>query len=970
MLPSVFVVSRETRAAESEAPPATWIHKGLDQFSKGSFDNGGDNLYVNAKGTIEMIHRFDVNNDGYLDIVLPNSHGYIERGPTWIYTQAKGEGKNWPRRELPNDSGWMSRIADVDGDGYQDLIVVNGENGITSEVNSYVYWGGPKGLTKDRTELPTAGAYDVALLPSHFGRGAGGEGVECSPGPHPNPLPAGEGTKRKSLPTGEGTDVRRGTGRKDLVFPSAWVDHHNLGKPRLIQVYEQTAPRKFVDVSKRYGLNGVAAISIACEDLNGDGRPDLVVANYRKEYEYDTDSFVYWGTENGFDAASPLRLPTHDALQVAVGDLDGDGRKEIVFAGGNRIYVYWNRNGVFRLEDRTILKAEGNSTMFCQGAIRVAIADVDGDGRNELLVTTLEGIQIRSQDDLRKVKQLLPWKYSGWVEAVDLDGDGRLDLIVSRYQNGKSYEADSAIFWNGRAGFSSDRVTRLPTAGAVGCTAGDLDGDGRPEIVFNNTMRGPSAFDPDFPLYVYLGNKGHRYSVKRRLELPTGGGTNTYAIVDLDLDGCPEFVMTAPEGLRVFPGGPDGPRPDHFTILPNKGELSFYVLVADFNRDGWLDLFDVGYTYDAKPETMVKSSRIYWGSPSGFSAQRSTVVPTYCIGNARLADLNRDGWIDILFYDVRGYLAAYLGGPQGYSPQRMWKIPLEVGDSPVPSINCADLNGDGWLDLIVSVMGHYTRRKSGFFIIYGGSDGFRKERIEFHPLEASSVLISAADLNRDGHLDLLVPAYSTQFRRDLPAHIFWGNCKAFDFQKPFEIPCDACCALAPLNISGNGYLDLLAVCHRNDLGHQVDSLLFWNGPQGLSLDKVARLPGLGPHLSSPRDFGNAYTREPQESYISPAYDTKGSRPVKLTWKANTPENTCIKFQLRWADSEEGLGIASWKGPKGVGTFYEKPGEEITGVERPCKWLQYKAVLVSLDGCRSPKLEDVRVDLLPFDRHKP
>jgi hypothetical protein len=925
MLVGVAVASRGTWAADATDSTTAWIHRGFQEFSKGSFDNGGDNLYVNAKGTIEMIHRFDANNDGCVDIILPNAHGYIERGPTWIYTQAKGEGKNWPRRELPNDSSWMSRIVDVDGDGYLDLIVVNAENGVTSELTSYVYWGGPKGLTGQRAELPTAGAYDVAVLPSRSAKG---------------------------------------TGRKDLFMASAWVDHHNPGKPRLIHVFEQVAPRKFVDVAKRYGLNGVAAVSIACDDLNGDGRPDLVVANYRKEYEYDTDSFVYWGTEKGFDAASPLRLPTHYTMQVVLGDLDGDGRKEIVFSGGNRIYIYWNRNGVFGPENRTILEAEGNSTMFCQGAIRVAITDIDGDGRNELLVATLEGIQIRSQEDLRKVKQLLSWKYSGWVEAVDLDGDKRLDLIVSRYQNGRSYEADSAIFWNGPAGFSPKRVTRLPTAGAVGCTAGDLDGNGKPVIVFNNTMRGPSAYDPDFPLYVYLGNKEHEFSVHRRIDLPTGGGTNTYALADLDLDGYPELAMITPEGLRLFPGGPGGPKPDRYTILKNDCGLTYYVLVGDFNRDGWLDLLAMGYTYDDKPETMAKSSRIFWGSPTGLSSERSISVPTYCEGNGLLADINRDGWADLVFYDMRGYVAVYLGGPQPLSPKRMMKIPLEAGDCHVPTMTCADLNGDGWLDLVAPVMGHYTRGKSGFYILYGGPNGFCKEHTEFHPTDASPVLISVADLNRDGHLDLLVPAYSTQFKRDLPAHVFWGNGKTFDFEKPLNIPCDACCAFAALNISGNGYLDLLAICHRNDLGHKVDSLLFWNGPDGLKLDKFARIPGLGPHLSSPRDFGNAYTRQPQESYTSPAHDTRGMKPAKLSWKATTPASTQVKFQLRQAQSEEGLREAAWKGPKGEGTFYERPGAEITGIEGPGKWLQYKAVLISLDGCRSPKLEEVRMDFLP------
>ena len=813
----------------------------------------------------------------------------------------------------------MSRVLDVDGDGHADLVVVNGENGVTSELDSYVYWGGPGGLGGERAVLPTAGAYDVAA-----------------------------------------TDIT-GNGLVDLIFPSAWVDHHNGGAPRLLRVYEQRARRAFTDASEQHGLIGVAATAAACGDLSGDGCPDLVVANYRDRFAYDTDSFLYRGNGHGFDADRPLRLPTHYAMQVLLADLDQDGFKEIIFAGGDRVDIYWNERGAFSPARRTTLAARGQSTMFCVGAIRVAVADLDGDGRNELLVCTEAGVEIRDPDDPGRVRQLLPLPWCTWVEAVDLDGDGRPDIIASRYQDGRRYETGSALFWNGPQGHAADRVTLLPTAGAMGCTAGDLDGDGRPEIVFNNTMGGPSQFDPDFPMFVYLGSREHRYTPERRLELPTGGSTNTYALADFDLDGHADLAITSSEGLRLFHGGPDGLRPDRYQVLPHRGAVFNYVLAADLNRDGWLDLVAVAYTYDDRPETLANSSMIFYGSPDGFAPERSQVVPTYCRGNARLADVNGDGWLDLIYADLRGDLVIYLGGPDGYGPDRAWHVPLgERGLGAVTAINCADLDGNGWPDLIMSVMGHYERRESGFLIIPGGPDGFDADRIRFHRTPASPILVSVADVNRDGYLDLLVPAYSTQFTRVLPAHIYWGGAQGFDFEHPFVIPCEACCAFVAIDITGNGFLDVLAICHRNDLGHQVDSLLFWNGPEGLSVDRVTRLPGLGPHLSSPRDFGNALTREPQESYLSPPHEMGTDVPTRLSWEADVPGDAAVRFQLRWSPTCAGLDRAPWRGPSAQAPWFEAPGQTIQDVDPAARWLQYKASLVSPNGCHQPSLQEVRV----------
>jgi len=897
----------------------TLVHRGFDDFARGRFDDGGSNLYVNARGIIEMIHRTDVNNDGYVDIILPNSHGYIERGPTWIYTQADREGKDWPRQELPNDSGWMSRIVDVDGDGYPDLIVVNGENGVTSELASYIYWGGPGGLTGERTEFATAGAYDVAVVDAN------------------------------------------GDGRLDVLFPSAWVDHHNPGRPRLVQVFVQGENRRFEDASKRYGVLGAAAVSIACADLTGDGRPDLVLANYRSEYEYDTDSFVYWGTEDGF-APTPLRLPTHYAQQVTLADLNEDGRKEIIFAGGNEVRIYWNEGGTFRPENRLIIAAEGFNTMFCVGVVHVTVADVDGDGRNELIVTTRKGVEIRSARDLETVQQFLPLSYVDRVHAADLDGDGQLELVVSRYDDRVSYETNSAIFWNGLEGFSSERVTWLPTSGAVGNAVGDLDGDGRPEIVFNNTMGGPSQFWNDHPAYVYFGNRQAEYGVDRRLDLPVPKGGGAYVLADLDMDGYPDLVFSryGGGGLRIFPGGPEGPRMDRFIDLDTPNKHILQVHVADFNRDGYLDLLAIGQTYDDKPETMAAASTIFYGSAEGFSIERSETLPTFCYGSAYLADVNRDGYLDVIVDDRRGYVRIFLGGSEGYSLDHCWKVEMrENWRARVATV--ADINKDGWLDIIFREMGHYEREPDTFIILYGSPEGYSWANSQHYQGGYSPGKLAVADFNNNGNLDLLVPAYSTPTKRVIPTMLFRGNGKGVDLENPLNLAGEAGFAAMLIDLNRNGWVDLVLACHRDDRGHQVDSLIYWNGPDGLSPDRVTRLPGLGPHYLTTRDFGNAYTREPLENYISPPFEARRQTPERIHWEADVPDTTELKFQLRWADSATELERARWHGPAGPGTYYRNSGQEVRDVP-PARWLQYRAVFVSRYGVSSARLREVRIDL--------
>ena len=173
----------------------------------------------------------------------------------------------------------------------------------------------------------------------------------------------------------------------------------------------------------------------------------------------------------------------------------------------------------------------------------------------------------------------------------------------------------------------------------------------------------------------------------------------------------------------------------------------------------------------------------------------------------------------------------------------------------------------------------------------------------------SPIHTAVADFNRDGNLDLITTAYSTPTARVMPAQLFWGNGKTLDFDHPVNLPAESSSAVVQDDLNRDGWIDIVLACHRNDLGHQVDSLIYWNGPEGFSPARVTRFPGLGPHGMVSRDRGNAYTREPEETYTSPAYDLGEQTPTRINWKAEAAPPLQLKFQLRWAATKAALETA-------------------------------------------------------------
>lgn len=910
---SLFSMSKAPKEAEEMKTPEVWVHSGFDGFSQGQFENAGNNLYVNAKGEIEIINHFDVNRDGYVDIILANSHDKVERGPTWVYSPEKSSGENWKRHVMSADMGLMSRVIDVDGDGHNDLVTIIGHNGVTSELPFYIYWGGPDGPEASRTDLPAIGSFDVIAV-----------------------------------------DINR-DGRLDLILPSAWVDSHNPAKPRLTHVYIQGVNRSFEDKGKEYGMMATGAVGIATGDLNNDGNADIVLASSRVgSVEYNTESLLYWGTEDGVNVEEPLTLPTYGASQVILEDLNGDGSIDITFCGGGQVRIYWNENGSIDRESPIIIKGAGLKSEFSDDITRAAIADVNADGIPDLITATADGILIRSGDNLEKVKSTLNMKNPRWITAADLDGDDLPELIISKHSEGNEYKTRSPIYWNGPDGYSEDNASWVPTIGVIGNTAGDLNGDGIPEVIFNNVNDGHVH---TVPSYIYLGNAEAEYGVESRLELETLH-SNVSLIADLNLDGYPEVVFSIPQALRIYEGVPEGVNPEKFTDL-HTGNDHFDIETTDFNCDGYLDLLAVSLVKEITDDP-EKSSIIFYGSKDGYSNSRIDRIKNHGFTSA-IGDVNNDGYIDIVFHDFGDRLLIYFGQVDGFSENNSQYLPCAAtGD--VVKLNFADLNKDGWLDLVVSILGTRLRHKDTLRIFYGSPDGYTPENIQEYFGAYSARYTGVADYNNDGNLDLVISAYATPTTRVPPAQLFWGNGKGLDLENPVNFEAYGSGDVLQIDLNRDGWIDIVLANHRDDIGHQVDSLIYWNGPDGFFAKEPTRLPGLGPHGMYSYDHGNAYTREPEEHYFSPPFELGDRVASRIHWESEESDLLEIKFLLRWSETKEGLETAPWSGPGGGKSYYETSGETIEGVPGNAQWLQYKATFISPYGCGSPKLKAVRIDL--------
>ncbi len=279
--------------------------------------------------------------------------------------------------------------------------------------------------------------------------------------------------------------------------------------------------------------------SAALADLDGDGDLDMVVSNDRPDRK-----LVYFNDGRGhYSAGGSFGLPEWSTRYVTVADVNGDKRPDVLVA--NRSANPANPRPSFVCLNDTHGAFPSCQPLATESATIIVAVDLDADGRVDLFVPHRDGGQSRvfwndGSGTFSAPPTPIGSKASNVraANAVDLDGDGRVDLVVGDEEAGLFVYRSSA-----HRQFGDAVAIGTPSDVPYSIGVADMDRDGRPDLVVgNDESPGAVLFNrggavPRFESVRWNDGKGAVYGV---------------AIGDLDGDGWPDIAAArsgAPNGI-------------------------------------------------------------------------------------------------------------------------------------------------------------------------------------------------------------------------------------------------------------------------------------------------------------------------------------------------------------------------------------------------------------------------------------
>jgi hypothetical protein len=535
-------------------------------------------------------------------------------------------------------------------------------------------------------------------------------------------------------------------------------------------------------------------------DFDVDGDMDLAVSHFHQN-KFLRDVTVAWNPGNGA-FASPTYVPAvWNQIEIASGDLDGDGHSEIV-VGGRK-----------------------DTPPFLGGL--VAVIPNLGAGR-------FGEPRVHEMSHADTV-----WT----LQVGDVDRDGALDVV-----EGSANFGTITVLYNDGSGALVERV-ELKGSAVTRLRLGDLDGDGFLDIASRgggvHLHTGPRKFaEPVF------------YGVM--------GGGDLFQLADVDADGLLDWPITQIGGgvphLHVLYNRGGG----RLTGVPvyhindevgnTLGWSAGWMVGGDFDRDGDTDLAVMGTKRDAAVEhVMVLTNR----GDGTFDRSKPYLYQDadvdYSQQHLIKADLDGDGDLDLAtcgFWAESGLGILWNGGDGTFNESAVIQYSRNHTQARPRRLAAADFDLDGHLDLVTSAYEDTSFQFSFFWNQGGRSFG---DELDLTFKEDGKWLnvkdMATGDIDLDGDTDVVI-THEENVHVDYPGKVtvLWNDReRRFRSQRVGEMRCWAIGGIAASDMDGDGALDLLASGYEeaqssNGVFHGILSLFRNDGRGGFSLAHEKVLP--------------------------------------------------------------------------------------------------------------------------------